>query len=79
MACVQDIIVLYPIWEKFEPSGVMKGKQPVDEAQIAAKAKEIKFGPEDAEVLVKKMIEERMKDVALEDAKEQVAGKKRSR
>jgi cyclin C len=79
MACVQDIIVLYPIWEKFEPSGVMKGKQPVDEASAAAKAKEVKFGPEDAEALVKKMIEERMRDVATEDAKEQVAGKKRPR
>lgn len=78
MACVQDIIVLYPIWEKFEPSGVMKGK-PVDEAQASVKAKEPKFGPEDAEALVKKMIEERMKDVASEDAKDQIAGKKRSR
>lgn len=81
MACVQDIIVLYPIWEKFEPSGAIKGKQPVvDDAQAAAaKAKEPKFGPDDAESLVKKMIEERMRDVAAEDAKEQIAGKKRPR
>lgn len=82
MACVQDIIVLYPIWEKFEPSGAIKGKQPVEDAQAKAKAqaKEVKFGPDEAEALVKRMIDERMRDViAAEDTKEQVIGKKRSR
>lgn len=80
MACVQDIIVLYPIWEKFEPSGAIKGKQPVEDSQAKVKAKEVKFGPDDAEALVKKMIDERMKDVlSAEDTKEQVIGKKRAR
>lgn len=80
MACVQDIIVLYPIWEKFEPSGVIKGKQPVEDVAAKAKAaKEVKFGPEDAEALVKKMVEERMRDIAAEDTKEQIVGKKRPR
>jgi cyclin C len=79
MACVQDIIVLYPIWEKFEPSGVIKGKQPVEDSATKAKAKEIKFGPEDAETLVKRMVDERMRDIAAGETKEQIIGKKRSR
>ena len=79
MACVQDIIVLYPIWEKFEPSGVIKGKQPVEDTQAKAKAKEVKFGPDDAEALVKRMVDERMRDIAAEDTKEQIIGKKRAR
>lgn len=55
MACVQDIIVLYPIWEAFEPSR-------------GATAKEgDKFGPDDAEALIRRMIEERAVDVGHPD------------
>jgi cyclin C len=77
MACVQDIIVLYPIWEKFEPS-VVKSRT-IEDVKNPPKTAQVKFGPEDAEVLVGKMIEERMKDLAAADAKEQLAGKKRQR
>ena len=45
LACVQDIIVLYPIWEAFEPSKPAAAND--------------KFGPEQAEVLVRRMIQAR--------------------
>jgi cyclin C len=52
LACVQEIIVLYPIWEKFEPVP-LKGKQPVEaDAAKAEKDGEPKFLPADAEKLV---------------------------
>jgi cyclin C len=77
MACVQDIIVLYPIWEKFEPS-VVKSRT-VEDVRNVPKTGQAKFGPEDAEILVQKMIEERMEDLAIADAKDTLAGKKRHR
>ncbi len=60
-ACVQDIICLYPIWEAFEPSPARPG-QPQQ-----AQAKGPKFTPEDAEALVRRMIEERMVDLGHPD------------
>lgn len=59
MACVQDIIVLYPIWEAFEPSPTRPGSN----AAPAPQPPEGKFGPDDAEALVRRMIEEHMVDV----------------
>jgi cyclin C len=56
LACVQDILVLYPIWEGFEPSA-RAGKE---KEQVKAD----KFGPEEAEALVRRMIEERAADLA---------------
>jgi cyclin C len=78
LACVQEIIVLYPIWEKFEPVP-LKGKQPVEaDAAKAEKDGEPKFLPADAEKLVQAMIDERMTDV-MNNEKDQLAGKKRQR
>jgi len=76
LACVQEIIVLYPIWEKFEPVP-LKGKQPADVDSKVDKDGVQKFLPEHAEKLVQAMIDERMKDVMSE--KDQLAGKKRQR
>ncbi|BEI92027.1 uncharacterized protein CcaverHIS019_0408470 [Cutaneotrichosporon cavernicola] len=59
-ACVQDITCLYPIWEAFEPSPTRPGQQP-------AQGKGPKFTPEDAEALVRRMIEERMVDLGHPD------------
>lgn len=59
LACVQDIIVLYPIWEAFEPSPQRPGSNMVAPPQPP----EGKFGPDDAEALVRRMIEEHMVDV----------------
>jgi cyclin C len=63
-ACVQDMICLYPIWEAFEPS-----PQRNNAAQAAPPPNPDggKFGPEDAEALVRKMIEEHMIDVGHPD------------
>lgn len=77
MACVQDIIVLYPIWEKFEPSLVKS--RTIEDVRNPPKNGLAKFGPEDAELLVQRMIDERMKDLATADAKDTLAGKKRHR
>lgn len=69
-ACVQDIICLYPIWEAFEPSPTRPGTQAAAAAAAAAAAngnKGPKFTPEDAEALVRRMIEERMVDVGHPD------------
>lgn len=62
MACVQDIIVLYPIWEGFEPAP----------RPNPGRAKAETFGPIEAEALVRRMIEQRA-----EDDNKQVVGKKR--
>jgi cyclin C len=77
MACVQEIIVLYPVWEKFEPVP-LKGKQPAEVNTKAEKDGVPKFLPEDAERLVQAMIDERMTDV-MNNEKDQLAGKKRQR
>lgn len=77
MACVQEIIVLYPVWEKFEPVP-LKGKQPAESGSKAEKDGVEKFLPEDAERLVQAMIDERMTDVMINE-KDQLAGKKRQR
>jgi cyclin C len=80
LACVQEIIILYPVWERFEPVPV-KGKQPVDTSGESSKldiSGNPKFGPEDAERLVQVMIDERMEDVMVADGN-QLAGKKRQR
>lgn len=76
LACVQEIIVLYPVWEKFEPVP-LKGKQPAEIDSKADKDGVEKFLPEHAEKLVQAMIDERMTDVMSE--KDQLAGKKRQR
>lgn len=60
LACVQDIIVLYPIWEDFEPSLAPRI------ATIGTEKSE-KFGVYEAEALVRRMIEERMVDVGHPD------------
>ncbi|KAK4688695.1 cyclin-C, partial [Tremellales sp. Uapishka_1] len=89
MACVQDIIVLYPIWESFEASPRYPGA-PVDVGSPAplGGGKDEKFGPEDAERLVRKMIEDRMFDTShpdhmggavREDSAIKGTGRKRSR
>jgi len=77
MACVQEIIVLYPVWEKFEPVP-LKGKQPAEVNTKVEKDGVPKFLPEDAERLVQAMIDERMTDV-MNNEKDQLAGKKRQR
>ncbi|WVW81358.1 hypothetical protein I302_103349 [Kwoniella bestiolae CBS 10118] len=64
-ACVQDIICLYAIWEGFEPSSIRhqtKNLAGLGEDKEKEKEKE-KFGPEQAEALVRKMIESRMIDM----------------
>ena len=80
LACVQDIIVLYPIWESFEPSGAnsrqAQSRGPTPPSATAAapatasdgpsEMKE-KFGVMEAEALVMRMIEERMVDVGHPD------------
>lgn len=72
-ACVQDIICLYPIWEAFEPSPTRPGSQAAAAAAAAAAQQQAngtkgpKFTPEDAEALVRRMIEERMVDVGHPD------------
>jgi cyclin C len=82
LACVQDIIVLYPVWESFEPSNAAarQGRGPITLAGATAVAagpgtapvkaegdgKE-KFGAEMAEALLRRMIEERMVDAGHPD------------
>jgi cyclin C len=76
-ACVQDIICLYPVWEAFEPTpqrASVNGSASAAAAAAAAAAGNqppkpagIKFGPEDAEALVRRMIEEHMVDVGHPD------------
>ncbi|WVO16041.1 hypothetical protein L204_103706 [Cryptococcus depauperatus] len=80
--CVQEIIGLYPLWEAFEPtttrnqtSGQHKGLSPVmpptslglKTRQAATQNKEEKFGTEEAEVLVRRMIDARMTDLGHPD------------
>ncbi|EIW73218.1 hypothetical protein TREMEDRAFT_24507 [Tremella mesenterica DSM 1558] len=91
LACVQDIIVLYPIWETFEPSAARNQPQGPLAAATAAVQKdklevegEDKFGPEEAEALVRRMIEERVVDVGHPDdagvgTMPKLSGKKRGR
>jgi len=85
LACVQDIIVLYPIWESFEPSSAAsraaQARGPASSAGAVATAGAIgpapttkgddvvkeKFGPEEAEALVRRMIEDRVVDVGHPD------------
>ena len=72
-ACVQDIIVLYPIWEAFEP--MSRGPTEVKDT----KDKEA-FTADDAEGLVRRMIEARAVDLSHPDnAGDQLAGNKRRR
>ena len=99
-ACIQDIVALYPIWESFEPSTARQQAAPVGVSTAAAAAaasavgslakkpesgtEKDKFGAEQAEALVRRMIEERMVDVGHpDDAGEgtipHAAGKKRPR
>lgn len=104
LACVQDIIVLYPIWEAFDPStrpNANNTNAPAN-ASLAAAAAALgkmanakdpkdKFGPEEAEALVRRMIEERAVDLnhpenagQSDDGKKSVsgsslAGRKRAR
>lgn len=77
-ACVQDIICLYPIWEAFEPSPV-RANGAAAVASPAAPAP--KFTPEDAEGLVRRIIEERMVDLGHPDdaGKSEESPKKRQR
>lgn len=76
LSCVQDIIVLYPIWEAFEPSSRPNNPNATGpaNASLAAAAAALgkiagqkepkdKFGPEEAEALVRRMIEERSVDL----------------
>jgi cyclin C len=89
LACVQDIIVLYPMWETFEPSQRAGGASATSGAAGSSgafsgdKVKE-SFGVEEAEALVRRMIQERMVDVGHPDnagaqssGTAQVVGKKR--
>ena len=72
-ACVQDIIVLYPIWEAFEPMsrGGAEAKDPMDKDAFTA---------DDAEALVRRMIDARAVDLSHPDnAGDQLAGNKRRR
>ncbi|TXT05044.1 hypothetical protein VHUM_03864 [Vanrija humicola] len=64
-SCVQDIITLYPIWEAFEPSPQRASVNGA--AATPGSADTAKFGPEEAEALVRKMIEEHMVDVGHPD------------
>ena len=101
LACVQDIIVLYPIWEAFEPSTRPNNQGGTNPSTLAAAAAALgkgqekkdvkeKFGPDEAEALVRRMIEERAVDLShpsravpiADDGKSttsSLAGKKRSR
>lgn len=78
LACVQDIIVLYPIWEAFEPSnnraqgnaaaGAAPGTSALGAGTNATpKDKKDKFGIEEAEALIRRMIEERAVDLSHPD------------
>jgi cyclin C len=81
LACVQDIIVLYPIWEAFEPSnnraqgnaaaGSAPGTAVLGAGTNGAPGKDKdtkdKFGVEEAEALVRRMIEERAVDLSHPD------------
>ncbi|WWC67226.1 uncharacterized protein I206_101133 [Kwoniella pini CBS 10737] len=78
-ACVQDIIRLYSIWESFEPTSMRNTNNPQNQQQNHLKSvlggasmtgtedgidgKKEKFGFEEAEVLVRKMIESRLVDM----------------
>jgi len=83
LACVQDIVVLYPIWESFEPALTKNGAPLATRPGMEQFKKDIeKFGPEEAEALVRKMIEDRMIDANHPDHAgngegHQVIGKKR--
>ena len=94
LACVQDIIVLYPIWETFEPSSPRSNANPAPTTaallgahKAPGEAKDIKekFTVEDAEPLLRRMIEDRAVDLSHpDDAGEadgagQIAGRKRRR
>lgn len=79
LACVQDIIVLYPIWESFEPGAGGLRQTLVKDAAAApamkaapAESKE-KFLADGAEALVRKMIEDRMVDTGHPDNAGQTA------
>jgi cyclin C len=78
LACVQEIIVLYPIWEKFEPAPNKGRPEGGPNSDASGSGAEPKFGPEEAERLVQSMIDERMRDV-MESDQDQLAGKKRQR
>jgi len=67
-ACVQDMICLYPIWEAFEPSPQRNNANSAH-AQAAPPPNPDggKFGPDEAEALVRKMIEEHMVDMGHPD------------
>ncbi|WWC85405.1 uncharacterized protein L201_000268 [Kwoniella dendrophila CBS 6074] len=76
-SCIQDIISLYSIWESFEPSSISRHHQQQQQQQqnqirstlsnvngdAKEEAKKEKFGPEEAEHLIRKMIESRIIDM----------------
>ncbi|ORX41245.1 putative general RNA polymerase II transcription factor [Kockovaella imperatae] len=71
-ACIQDIIVLYPIWEAFEP--MSRG------ADAKAEKDKDSFTSDDAEALVRRMIEARAVALTHPDTSSyQLAGSKRRR
>ena len=89
MACVQDIIVLYPIWEAFEPSTRPNNQGGTNPSTLAAAAAALgkqqekkdskeKFGPDEAEALIRRMIEERAVDLSHPDNAGQVPDDKKS-
>ncbi|ODN89661.1 cyclin C [Cryptococcus wingfieldii CBS 7118] len=68
--CVQEIVGLYPIWEAFEPTlrgaqGQQKGTGGL--AGTGKGEQKDKFGVEEAEALVRRMIEGRMTDLGHPD------------
>jgi len=60
------MVVLYPIWEAFEPSPRSAGRDKGGNLGVGGGVVEI-FGPEEAEALVRRMIEERAADLAHPD------------
>jgi cyclin C len=85
LSCVQDIVVLYPIWEAFEPSTRPNAGANTPTSGLGALAalkgdktetKKEKFGPEEAEALIKRMIEERAVDLNHPDNAGQEEAKK---
>lgn len=66
LACVQDIICLYSVWESFEPSIQRAGANPIVPPPPNPDGQP-KFTAEDAEALVRKMIEEHMVDIGHPD------------
>ncbi|WWD22780.1 hypothetical protein CI109_107273 [Kwoniella shandongensis] len=79
-ACVQEIVSLYPVWEGFEPTSMrqngamgagaaagQRGASQSSGSTTTTTTKKEKFGPEEAEALVRRMIEGRMVDIGHPD------------